>query len=864
MKKTYILDTNVLLTDANALFSFEESNVILPFTVLEELDRHKDRQDEVGRNARETARKLGALVKSEKEQDLAKGMSLGDHKGLLKILSIEEAGKDKLDFPSELEEFNTGDNRIIKFCLSYAKKHTKENIILVTRDILLQIKGAALGIEIQDYKKFNVAAKSESLYSGCKVIEDFDVQSFYTNTKAGVGVYLTEEQMVDICPNEFLILKNGNDSVLARFLGPDQPLKHVESKGIGKFNAKNKEQVFALDLLMDTNVKLVTLIGKAGSGKTLCALAAGLEQVIGNGGKGSKNRYKTLVVTRPIQPMGKDVGFLPGPQPLDAKVLTPTGWTTMGKLQPGMEIVTRTGKASKIIGVYPKGVKPVYKITTSDKTTTECCADHLWFTKTFEDQKRKKSGSVKSTQQIMDSLLRQNGKPNHYLPRNEQIHFAQENKLPIPAYTLGVILGDGLIGDSISIANKDEELLARVKEEVMTLGCTLVQMGTSIVYNIRGNCSSNKPSKKVKITNINTGVSEIFNGVREAGDALGINQTTINSRCFGKNVINDCSFEFIEDGNNRWSNPVKNTLFDLGLENKRAFDKFIPSAYRYSSIENRVALLQGLMDTDGTIKKSGEASFCTVSKQLALDVIEIVQSLGGRAVLRQRKAKKTESIINGRKIKSNFEPYEFTISLPNETNPFFVKRKASRHFSKHIEHVKIESIELSGEKETQCILIEDPEHLYVTDGFIVTHNTLQEKMEPWIAPIKDNLRFLITEGKKGSFNDQILNEYFENGIIEVEAMTFIRGRSIADAIIIVDEAQNLTVHELKTILTRVGENTKIILTGDVEQIDNMYLDSVSNGLSVAIERFKTQPIAGHITLVKGERSELATIAANCL
>ena len=95
-------------------------------------------------------------------------------------------------------------------------------------------------------------------------------------------------------------------------------------------------------------------------------------------------------------------------------------------------------------------------------------------------------------------------------------------------------------------------------------------------------------------------------------------------------------------------------------------------------------------------------------------------------------------------------------------------------------------------------------------------------------------------------------------------MTFIRGRSIANAYMIIDEAQNLNIHELKTILTRAGEGTKIILTGDIEQIDNLYVDSVSNGLAVAVEKFKTQTIGGHVTLTKGERSELATIAAKIL
>jgi PhoH-like ATPase len=105
---------------------------------------------------------------------------------------------------------------------------------------------------------------------------------------------------------------------------------------------------------------------------------------------------------------------------------------------------------------------------------------------------------------------------------------------------------------------------------------------------------------------------------------------------------------------------------------------------------------------------------------------------------------------------------------------------------------------------------------------------------------------------------------YENGTIEIEALTYIRGRSISNAFIIIDEAQNLSLHELKTIITRVGEGTKIILTGDIEQIDNVYLDSTSNGLSHAVEKFKEHTIAGHVSLKKGERSKVATLAAKIL
>ena len=136
--------------------------------------------------------------------------------------------------------------------------------------------------------------------------------------------------------------------------------------------------------------------------------------------------------------------------------------------------------------------------------------------------------------------------------------------------------------------------------------------------------------------------------------------------------------------------------------------------------------------------------------------------------------------------------------------------------------------------------------------------TMEEKMSPWLMPIQDNLQTLMGNDK------MTLDIYMQKGTIEIEAITYIRGRSIANAFIIIDEAQNLTTHELKTIITRVGEGTKIILTGDVEQIDNVYIDATTNGLTHAVEKFKDFELASHITLHKGERSRVATFAAQNL
>jgi PhoH-like ATPase len=136
--------------------------------------------------------------------------------------------------------------------------------------------------------------------------------------------------------------------------------------------------------------------------------------------------------------------------------------------------------------------------------------------------------------------------------------------------------------------------------------------------------------------------------------------------------------------------------------------------------------------------------------------------------------------------------------------------------------------------------------------------TMEEKMAPWMKPIFDNMQYIMGSDRT------MLDLYLEKGVIEIDAITYIRGRSISDAYVIIDEAQNLTAHEVKTILTRIGENTKIVLTGDIEQIDNVYTNETSNGLTYAIEKFKESPLSGHITFKKGERSKLATEASKLL
>ena len=435
MKKTLILDTNVFLTEANSLYSFGKDDIAIPTVILDEIDRHKHRQDTAGLNARAMNRILDKL---RSKGSLFMGVPLGRGKG-----QVFAAQYDPRYMPSGMEA-NDSDNKII--AIAVRLKIEGRDIAVISRDLNMRVKCDSFGIECHDYQPQQAVKSVDKLFDGSEIIEVEDklIDEFYADKE----VFVPETKKV-LYPNQFIILtsdKSDKKTALCRYVNNDSPLRRVYSyQDIWGLSANNKEQKFAMDLLFDNNVQIVSLTGQAGTGKTLIAAACGLEQVLHS--TKASGGYDKLIITRPVQPMGRDIGFLPG--------------------------------------------------------------------------------------------------------------------------------------------------------------------------------------------------------------------------------------------------------------------------------------------------------------------------------------------------------------------------------------------------------------------------TLEEKMMPWIAPIRDNLEYLF--GDKTALDIQM-----EQGVIEIEAMTYIRGRSISNAFMIVDEAQNLTPHELKTIITRVGHGTKLVLTGDIQQIDNSYVDAVSNGLTHAVEKFKNYNIAGHISLKKGERSKLATLAAEIL
>ena len=441
-KKNYVLDTSVYLTDADALYKFDNNDIFIPLKVLEEIDKHKKRQDSVGANARKIIRTLDEF---RQKGNLQKGIRIQKGKGILRVLSYE-ALKDVV-FPADLD-LRIPDHIILATAMAVREESSRKTFV-VSRDINMRVICDSIGLIAEDYKTEKIITSSEELYSGLvkHLVDDQVIDRFY----AGEEITIHEDEVkTKWYPNQYVLLvSNANDkkTCIARFYTHYQPLKKIVHDKIPdwKISSRNKEQAFAIDLLLDPSVKVVSLVGRAGSGKTLCAIAAGLQQTIGLRGS---NPYDRMIVSRPVQPLGKDIGFLPG--------------------------------------------------------------------------------------------------------------------------------------------------------------------------------------------------------------------------------------------------------------------------------------------------------------------------------------------------------------------------------------------------------------------------TMEEKMLPWLMPIQDNLQFLLGGDKN------TLQMYVGNGKIEIEALTYIRGRSIANAFIIIDEAQNLTAHEIKTIMTRVGEGTKIVLTGDIEQIDNAYVNETTNGLAHAVEKFKEFPLSGHVTFTRGERSEVATLASKVL
>ena len=341
-------------------------------------------------------------------------------------------------------------------------------------------------------------------------------------------------------------------------------------------------------------------------------------------------------------------------QPLDAKVLTPAGWRCMGDLQVGDLVIAADGRPAPVVGIYPQGCRDVYRVEFTDGSSTECDLEHLWTVRRNADT----PWETLTLAELMGRGLtyhRADGREEakYQVPLLEPVEFESLGDLPLDPYVFGVLLGNGAFSNHyVRLSSKDQFILDEVADRLPD-GVTLEYTGQGCDYYLKGN----GPPGRGKL------------------------------------------------------NPVVEALRDLGLMGHRSEDKFVPEVYKRASVEDRLALLQGLMDTDGYVGPENHTlEFVTVSPRLAEDVADLVGSLGGVTRVEQKKT--------GHQLAYRVYP---ALGLPL----FRLPRKAEA-WSRHERPVerRIKSAVFVGSKPAQCIMIDHPDHLYVTDDYVVTHNTV--------------------------------------------------------------------------------------------------------------------------------------------
>lgn len=297
MPKIFVLDTSVLLFDHNSIRSFKENDIVIPITVLEELDQFKIGNDTKNFEAREVIRFLDKLSS---EKNLNTWIKIGDYLGRLKILN--EINVDLKTNAETVFGHGKNDHKILNAALYLKQQHKSNKVILVTKDINLRIKAKALNIEAQDYLTGKVEDMS-LLAEGMIEISNLDadiIQKLYAQNKIAENKILNGHKIA----NGYYILNNCTQSALVRYDSSHDTLERVDKSYAYGIKPKNAEQVFALDALLNEDIKLVALEGVAGTGKTLLALAAALEQL---------SKYNQIILSRPIVPLSnKEIGFLPG------------------------------------------------------------------------------------------------------------------------------------------------------------------------------------------------------------------------------------------------------------------------------------------------------------------------------------------------------------------------------------------------------------------------------------------------------------------------------------------------------------------------------------------------------------------------
>ena len=455
-------------------------------------------------------------------------------------------------------------------------------------------------------------------------------------------------------------------------------------------------------------------IGPAGTGKTYLAMAMAVLAL-------RRKDVNRIILTRPAVEAGERLGFLPGTlfekidpylrplfdalhdmmdaenlstlmergiievaplaymrgraQPVDTPVMTPDGWRPIGELEPGDLVTGSDGRPTPVLGVFPQGVKPVYRVTTQDGASTLACGEHLWSVWTRADRRRGRPPRTVQTDEMI-GRLRAGHARRYELPMVRPVErLGQE--VPLDPYALGLLLGDGCMTGSTTPSSSTEDLeLAQALDDLL---------GPEIMVTHRAGPDYSLLRKDVGRGGVIT------------------------------------------------TNPVTAALRELGLEGTRSHTKFVPAAYLENGSLIRHAVLQGLLDADGgPVVQRGRTcrvQYTTTSPQLADDVIHLVRSLGGVAYRRVRTAAgRTPGRARGRALHHRHDAHTLDIRLPADVPPFRLLRKREIYERQGGGRPMrfIDAIEPAGEAETVCIQVAAEDSLYVTTDFLVTHNTLND------------------------------------------------------------------------------------------------------------------------------------------
>ena len=493
---------------------------------------------------------------------------------------------------------------------------------------------------------------------------------------------------------------------------------------------------------------------------------------------------KAIIVETPVTVL-KGMAGSGKAQPLTSRIYTPKGVTTMGEIKVGDTILGRSG-TTVVLGIYPQGVEDVYQITLSDGSTVQSSLKHLWTVQQKRYSSKQGNWKVLTTEELLKDL--QKG-IEYRLPSLETPLAFEEKPVALDPYLVGVLLSEGHIREDVVTFSTNEP---QVLQEVNRI---LEETSTELVH------------------------------------------------------IGNYDYRFRRRKKNNTPNTVVKACRELKLSGKTSYDKFIPEQYKYNSEENRIRVLQGLVDGDGYVTKGGNLIYNTSSKQLAEDVKEVFQSLGGRVTVleyfpkyKYKGVKKTSLHLHYQLSITIEDPKRFT------TIPFKKERLQERGRKVKYTSRVIKSIEKIGQAQTQCIQVSASDSLYVTDNCILTHNTLvavqaaldmlfskevehiiitrptvskedigflpgdlKEKMDPWLAPIYHNLYTLYGKEK--------VDKEIQKGTIEIVPFAFMRGRTFVNSFVIVDEAQNVTHDQMEAVLGRLGKDSKMVICGDIAQID---------------------------------------------